>query len=787
VLLHFTADTTEGVVAPLTLSVGAPEQAAAAPGLVVETHDIPDGVEISTGIATFKFRRGHSFPLSDVVLDDGTSAIDPNVSGLHVVCGGKATRFTISAIDVHEQGPLRAEIHLRAVAAEPGFDPLEILGRVECVAASAAARLFVTIRNSRRAVHPGGEWTLGDRGSILLESASLVLALSHDLHDVHASIEAGSAPEPFSLPFEIYQDSSGGDRWDGAVHVNRNGVVPASFRGYRVRSGHANIERRGTRASPTITGVAGQLPVSVAVPEFWQHCPRAIVVDARLIEVGLFPRQYSDVHELQGGEQKTHLVVVAFGPDRVSEVPLVWCHEPVRLYPSPAWCCLTGAVAVLGPASADDDRYQSLVQTALDPVRGLSAKREQFDEYGWRHFGDLPADHESAFQPADQPLVSHYNNQYDAVAAFAMHFLRSGDVRWWHLMDELARHVRDIDIYHTKEDKSAYNGGLFWHTQHHMDAATSTHRTYPRGSGGGGPSAEHNYATGLMLHYFLTGDEASRAAAIGLGQWVIDMEDGRRTIFRWLASRPTGFASASGSADYHGPGRGPANSIVACLVAYRLTGDRAFGSKADELIRRCIHPADDVEARNLLDVERRWFYTVFLQALGGYLHDKSERGEIDEMYGYAQASLLHYGRWMAQHEVPYLSRPDVLTFPNETWAAQDLRKAEVFWWAAAHGSDAERSRFIERARFFFADATARLDASTSRHSTRPMVLCLGNGIRASWFESTLDDRRLWPQGTHGAVGPPLAFVSQRRQATRRALAGGVLAIAAAVLLALVVF
>ncbi len=55
---------------------------------------------------------------------------------------------------------------------------------------------------------------------------------------------------------------------------------------------------------------------------------------------------------------------------------------------------------------------------------------------------------------------------------------------------------------------------MFWHTYHYGDADTSTHRCYPRrGLGrihGGGPSAGHNYTRGLVLHYFLTGDEASR-------------------------------------------------------------------------------------------------------------------------------------------------------------------------------------------------------------------------------------------------------------------------------------
>src|SRR5205814_910950 len=120
-------------------------------------------------------------------------------------------------------------------------------------------------------------------------------------------------------------------------------------------------------------------------------------------------------------------------------------------------------------------------------------KRETIDEYGWRNFGDLYADHEAAFHRGPQPLVSHYNNQYDGIAGCAYQFMRSGDVRWWRLCAELAAHTTDIDIYHTDLDKAAYNRGLFWHTVHYVDAGLATHRSYPRaaGVGGGGPSPEH--------------------------------------------------------------------------------------------------------------------------------------------------------------------------------------------------------------------------------------------------------------------------------------------------------
>ncbi len=732
-------------------------------------------VNVDTGAATFGFEFGGAFPFSSI--DVGSqSPIDISASGLQLDTSGAAMHFRITDVQVHETGPVRAEIELRAGGVGPA--PLDVSARIELFAGSATARLHLTLLNRRRARHPNGQWVLGDEGSVSLRSAALVLTVAGSIDRVRCAAEDGSPLSDVELPFELFQESSGGDHWNGPIHRNRDGRVPLRFRGYRLRAGAS--ERTGDRATPIVVVETDRGEIAVTAPRFWQNFPRAIGVDGRTIEIGLFPSQAPEPHELQGGEQKTHEVLIAFGKDAVSDPPLAWCHDPQFAYPPPQWCCSSGAVPFLIPECDDAKReYLDLVSLALDPARGLDAKNERADEYGWRNFGDLHADHESAFQSPDQPHVSHYNNQYDAMAGFAMHFLRTGDRRWWRLMTDLARHVRDIDIYRTTGDKAAYNGGLFWHTCHYTDAGTATHRTYPRGVPGGGPSSEHNYNAGLMLHYFMTGERASRDVAIDLGRWVIDMDDGRKTLFRWLAGGATGLASASGSMSYHGPGRGPANSILACLVAARLTNAPEYAAKADALIRRCIHPEDDVNARNLLDVEPRWYYTVFLQSLGWYLHQKGELGRLDEMYAYARASLLRYARWMAVHERPYLDRPEVLEFPTETWAAQDIRKADVFLWAAQHTTAHERAQFLERARHFFEYSVSTLATKPTRHYTRPVVLLLTSGIRSGWFgvnASALPE----PAGVQPppAGPPPASFESQKTRAKRHALIVTVLSIVA---------
>lgn len=734
------------------------------------------GVSIDTGVARFEFAAGGSFPFSSILVQDAP-AIDAEDSGLRVELAGRPIAFRTADVRVHDSGPVRAEVEVRA--AGTGAVPLEVFATVELFAGSATARLQITLRNRRRAQHPNGQWVLGDRGSLLLQAAVLRFGVAGTVRRLRCAPEIGTTLSDVETPFEIYQESSGGAHWNSPVHRNRDGDVPLRFRGYRLRSG--TVEHTALRATPIVSLETDRAEVTVTLPQFWENFPRAIAVDGAAIEIGLFPRQAADLHELQGGEQKTHAVIVAFAADTVSDPPLAWSHDPLFAYPSAEWCCASAAVPFLIPATVDPNAgYLELVGLALDPTHGFVSKREQVDEYGWRNYGDLYADHESAFQPIDRPFVSHYNNQYDAMAAFAMHFLRTGDRRWWELMTDLAAHVRDIDIYRTREDKAGYNGGMFWHTNHYTDAGTATHRTYPRGTSGGGPSCEHNYNAGLMLHYFMTGDRASRETAIDLGRWVIDMDDGKQTPFRWLAAGPTGWASATGSITYHGPGRGAANSILACLVAHRLTAAPEYAAKADELIRRCIHPQDDIDARNLPDTERRWYYTVFLQVLGLYLQVKEETRQFDVMHAYARESLLHYARWMAAHERPYLDRPEVLEFPTETWAAQDIRKADVFLWAALHADAEERSRFLERSRWFFEYCVNFLAASPTRHFTRPVVLVLANGIRDGWSRTHAAALPA-PAASAARVALPAArFETQRTRARRRAFTGAALACLAAV-------
>lgn len=789
-LIDFQADTNQDGVGHYILVV-AEQTPADVLTAGIQIDESSGGLAVDTGEARFIMQSGSLVPFCRVERL-GTSVID-RAAVLLEDAGGAQWPFVIERVTLEEQGPLRSVVRLEGSARRGGRSLLDIVLRLHFFAASSCVKCVLTVRNARRAKHAGGYWNLGDPGSIFLRDLSIVAALAENGVDVTAccSAEPGQPMEQRHAPFELYQDSSGGEWWHSPAHVNRNGVVPNTFRGYRLRSG--GLEHVGLRATPTVAVQSGNLELFVTMRHFWQNCPKAIEVRGRELRLRLFPNQYADVHELQGGEQKTHTFVIAFGPDRVAPQPLEWCRIPLVARADPAWYARARAVPLLTPVSDEQDsRYLALVQAAVEGTASFEAKREIIDEYGWRHFGDLYADHESVFHVGSHPRVSHYNTQYDALAGFACWFMRTADLRWWTLMGELAAHVMDIDVYHTQRDRAAYNGGLFWHTYHYSDAGLSTHRSYPRGASGvpgGGPSAEHAYTTGLMLHHFLTGDPASRETALELGEWIMAVDDGRRSRCRWLAGGATGLASASGSLGYHGPGRAGGNSVSVLVDSHRLTGDGRFLRQAEALIRRCIHPNQDIGALHLEDSETRWSYTIFLQALGKYLEHKHERGELDAMCAYAQASLLHYARWMAASERPYLERPEILEYPTETWAAQDMRKSDVFRIAALHGAGAEREQFLERAEFFFQYSVATLSAMPTRTLARPVVIMLTTGFGRAWFQRQRDrlpdavPRREWP-----AAWTDNPFVPQKMRALRRLAAMAVVATTAGFLaLAVVLF
>jgi hypothetical protein len=722
-----------------------PEPIRVSPAQSLVVQESAEAIVVNTGQATFVLNRHVCRPFERVVVQD-VDFITADRSCLILIDEeGREHEPRIQNVALETTGQLRATLKAQGEFCCPIRSAgVHFVARLSFYVGSSLVKMQITLLNPRSTRHPGGLWDLGDKGSLYFKDLSLHVALqTAQVPRIAWTPQISQCVGKYETPsLKIYQDSSGGENWQSTNHVNRFGKVMHTFRGYHVTTDNRLLQQ-GNRATPIITLGDGEKDIWAAIERFWQNFPKALEVHGKQLALRLFPQQYNDLFELQGGEQKTHTVYLQFFGHRKEPVDLRWVHAQLIPVTTPEWHATSKACSYLTPREQDKSaECLELIDTAIEGSRSFFARREIIDEYGWRHFGDLYADHEAAKHTGQSPLVAHYNNQYDVIYGAIVQYFRSGDLRWFALMRDLARHVIDIDIYHTQEDRPAYNGGLFWHTDHYLDAATATHRAYSKANlrndsshhYGGGPANEHNYTTGLLHYYFLTGDETAREAVLGLADWVISMDDGSQRFGGYFDRRPTGFCSSTAGRGYHGPGRGAGNSINALLDAYILTQEEHYLAKAEQIIRRCIHPADNIRERHLDDVEHRWSYTVFLQVLGKYLDLKFDKGDMDYMYGYAQASLLHYAEWMLTHEVPYMTVLDRVEIPTETWPAQDIRKCVVFHLASKHAAEPLRSAFRQRAEFFFQTCIRDLRAWRTCTLTRPIALLMTNAYVHAYFQ-----------------------------------------------------
>jgi hypothetical protein len=464
------------------------------------------------------------------------------------------------------------------------------------------------------------------------------------------------------------------------------------------------------------------------------------------LSIQLLPAACSELHELQAGEHFTRVVWLDFTNDPNDSITqLTRVYDPLRIQVSPQAVHESEAVWCFPDPQLPDRAELAQVRTAaLTGANNYFAKREAIDEYGWRNYGDVWADHEAAYCSDPAPVVSHYNNQYDLLHSLLLEYLRSGDVRWWQLAAPLARHVIDIDIYHTQRDKPAYNGGLFWHTAHYHAVGKASHRCASTtmlgkqvAAFGTGPCNEHNYSTGLWLYHLLTGSRVARDAVIGLAEWVIAMDDGRQHVLGIASSQPTGDASRTNEAEYHGAGRGAGNSINSLLNGWLLTLEERYLVKAQELIERCIHPHDDLTIKQLDNAELRWSYTVFLQAIMRFEFHMRHDDRVANLRHYIEASVRHYARWMVSHERFYLDQPEKLEYPTETWAAQELRKGNVLLMAAQYADPEEHTIWIERGFAMLDRAWQSLLQFDSYDCTRPLAVALQQGYLETYLRSTV--------------------------------------------------
>jgi hypothetical protein len=157
---------------------------------------------------------------------------------------------------------------------------------------------------------------------------------------------------------------------------------------------------------------------------------------------------------------------------------------------------------------------------------------------------------------------------------------------------------------------------------------------------------------------------------------------------------------------------------------------------------------------------------VFLSVLARYLEIKAEAAESDYMAAYARESLLRYATWMVEHERPHFDYPEQFEFPTETWAAHDLRKANVMRLAATHAAEPLRSRLLSRGNEFADRAWSDLSRFDSRFTTRPVAIMMMEGTKDAQLAAGVPVN---PSRTGSDVdfGKPQPFAYQKQRIAAR--------------------
>ena len=633
-------------------------------------------------------------------------------------------------------------IQKKGVASDPETGrKINIELRYQHLPHTGVMQLDIELHNPEAARHCAGVWDLGDHGSFGFNDCSLVITYNTEAF-IHWQIDPTEDwHEIVEESVCIFQGGSGGPNSISDNHVNAKGKIPIEVPGYVVSANGENV-LEGGRAKPVINIAGKNSNVSIQLFEFWQNFPKMFVVKDKSLRIGLFPEEFTDTFELQGGEKKTHSIFFNF-TETQSPGSIAWLDRPLSILLAAEHYEYVDVLPVKTSVDRNPD-FVALLGNALDESHGFEAKREKIDEYGWRNYGDLYADHETWGYAGDDLFVSHYNNQYDPIYGFARQYISTGDVRWFNLMCALAKHVIDIDIYHTDKDRAEYNGGLFWHTDHYVKAYTSTHRTYSAEQNsdthevvGGGPGGQHCYTNGLKYYFFLTGDKRGKDCVIQLENWVRGFYEGTSTLQEWclrLLRREAGiFIGLIKGKQVHRfeypLDRGVGNYLRALVDCYELTGNADYLKKAEYVIKNTVSPFDKIKERNFEDVESTWYYTIFFQSLIQYLNVKRTNHLFDENFYYARDTLQHYANWMCKNETPYMQNPDRLEYPNETWIAQDIRKAHVLIESYQY-SDIKSEHMRERAKYFADYVISELSASEYQRYTRIICILLQNdGVR----------------------------------------------------------
>ena len=136
------------------------------------------------------------------------------------------------------------------------------------------------------------------------------------------------------------------------------------------------------------------------------------------------------------------------------------------------------------------------------------------------------------------------------------------------------------------------------------------------------------------------------------------------------------------------------------------------------------------------------------------------------MYAYARASLLHYARWMAEHEYPYLEQPEILDTRRRRGRRRTCASATCSSSPRGTRAGDERERFHRSAATFFFDYSVdTLHAVADANACAPARADAHQRLSQHLAPDAYPRRAR--RGQRSDFGAPTVFVPQKALVKRR--------------------
>ncbi len=332
--------------------------------------------------------------------------------------------------------------------------------------------------------------------------------------------------------------------------------------------------------------------ITVAVRHLSENYPKAIKLNRakKEVQIDLWPEEagpldLSTTSKAVGpddygrgnafGLAKTHDLLLYFHPKNFAESNAFHVAtgfmEPLILRNNPFWIDATGALGRLYPS---DPKYAT-AERMLDRLFDWAERHpRQFKWYGMLDFGDVltwwrSEDEDQKYPEAGWNPVGRwgwYNCEGVGLHTGALlQFARTGLWKYFRFGENSALHLMDVDTIHydtIKADKRIK--GLLPDRYSHVG---SMHRHSGDHWSGRTDEASHTSVVGILLYYYLTGNERALEVAKEIGEYFL------KEPFTYIG-RPDMV-----------PNRAMANALWGDVLLYQATWDERYKRAAEKIIK----------------------------------------------------------------------------------------------------------------------------------------------------------------------------------------------------------